>query len=213
MNDDGTSNTVYPTYRELAEKYGVAPSVIADYAKSHNTMHRRKYGEHRIEARRDEKIIEARATAEAIRSPRCSRSRRVPHLSPGRRSGEGRVRTDSPADVNTLIRSSRSRAVPTAGGDPPHASLEVLSERHERYLRDLSPRRPRWLASSMCAVRRSKTEHGNRTPGGVRVAPSRFGTARRNRTCPSTCATRCAACELARELAVEQMAQTRTTLS
>ena len=54
MNDDGTSNTVYPTYRELAEKYGVAPSVIADYAKSHNTMHRRKYGEHRIEARRDE---------------------------------------------------------------------------------------------------------------------------------------------------------------
>jgi hypothetical protein len=40
--DDGSSTTVYPTHRALAERYGVVPSVIASYAKSHNCTRRRE---------------------------------------------------------------------------------------------------------------------------------------------------------------------------
>jgi transcriptional regulator with XRE-family HTH domain len=177
MNDDGTSNTVYPTYRELAEKYGVAPSVIADYAKSHNTMHRRKYGEHRIEARRDEKIIEARATAEAITVAEMLALIDEFLIKFREALKEGRVRTDSPADVNTLI---RLKSFLEGGADSRQEirhmlSLEVLSERHERYMRDLENSTPA-MAGVIDAPSEvvSENEHGkSNSPDGVRLPPGR----------------------------------------
>ena len=177
MNDDGTSNTVYPTYRELAEKYGVAPSVIADYAKSHNTMHRRKYGEHRIEARRDEKIIEARATAEAITVAEMLALIDEFLIKFREALKEGRVRTDSPADVNTLI---RLKSFLEGGADSRQEirhmlSLEVLSERHERYMRDLENSTPA-MAGVIDAPGEvvSENEHGkSNSPDGVRLPPGR----------------------------------------
>jgi len=177
MNEDGTSNTVYPTYRELAEKYGVAPSVIADYAKSHNTMHRRKYGEHRIEARRDEKIIEARATAEAITVAEMLALIDEFLIKFREALKEGRVRTDSPADVNTLI---RLKSFLEGGADSRQEirhmlSLEVLSERHERYMRDLENSTPA-MAGVIDAPGEvvSENEHGkSNSPDGVRLPPGR----------------------------------------
>lgn len=177
MNEDGTSNTVYPTYRELAEKYGVAASVIADYAKSHNTMHRRKYGEHRIEARRDEKIIEARATAEAITVAEMLALIDEFLVKFREALKEGRVRTDSPADVNTLI---RLKSFLEGGADSRQEirhmlSLEVLSERHERYMRDLEN-----STSAMAGIVDarsevvSENEHGKSSSlDGVRSPPGR----------------------------------------
>ena len=176
MNDDGTSNTVYPTYRELAEKYGVAPSVIADYAKSHNTMHRRKYGEHRIEARRDEKIIEARATAEAITVAEMLALIDEFLIKFREALKEGRVRTDSPADVNTLI---RLKSFLEGGADSRQEirhmlSLEVLSERHERYMRDLESSTPAMAGVIDVRGEAVETEHGkSNSLGGVRLPPSR----------------------------------------
>ena len=176
MNDDGTSNTVYPTYRELAEKYGVAPSVIADYAKSHNTMHRRKYGEHRIEARRDEKIIEARATAEAITVAEMLALIDEFLIKFREALKEGRVRTDSPADVNTLI---RLKSFLEGGADSRQEirhmlSLEVLSERHERYMRDLESSTPAMAGIIDVRGEAVETEHGkSNSLGGVRLPPSR----------------------------------------
>ena len=176
MNDDGTSNTVYPTYRELAEKYGVAPSVIADYAKSHNTMHRRKYGEHRIEARRDEKIIEARATAEAITVAEMLALIDEFLIKFREALKEGRVRTDSPADVNTLI---RLKSFLEGGADSRQEirhmlSLEVLSERHERYMRDLESSTPAMAGIIDVRGEAVETEHAKANGlGGVRLPPSR----------------------------------------
>ncbi len=176
MNDDGTSNTVYPTYRELAEKYGVAPSVIADYAKSHNTMHRRKYGEHRIKARRDEKIIEARATAEAITVAEMLALIDEFLIKFREALKEGRVRTDSPADVNTLI---RLKSFLEGGADSRQEirhmlSLEVLSERHERYMRDLESSTPAMAGIIDVRGDAVETEHGkSNSLGGVRLPPSR----------------------------------------
>lgn len=176
MNDDGTSNTVYPTYRELAEKYGVAPSVIADYAKSHNTMHRRKYGEHRIEARRDEKIIEARATAEAITVAEMLALIDEFLIKFREALKEGRVRTDSPADVNTLI---LLKSFLEGGADSRQEirhmlSLEVLSERHERYMRDLESSTPAMAGIIDVRGDAVETEHEkSNSLGGVRLPPSR----------------------------------------
>jgi hypothetical protein len=176
MNDDGTSNTVYPTYRELAEKYGVAPSVIADYAKSHNTMRRRKYGEHRIEARRDEKIIEARATAEAITVAEMLALIDEFLIKFREALKEGRVRTDSPADVNTLI---RLKSFLEGGADSRQEirhmlSLEVLSERHERYMRDLESSTPAMAGVIDVRGEAVETAHGkSNSLGGVRLPPSR----------------------------------------
>lgn len=176
MNDDGTPNTVYPTYRELAEKYGVVPSVIADYAKSHNTMWRRKHGEHRIEARRDEKIIEARATAEAMTVAEMLALCDEFLIKFREALKEGRVRTDSPADVNTLI---RLKSFLEGGADSRHEvrhmlSLEVLSEKHERYMRDLESSTP--AMAGVVDVRGAvvETEHEKANSlGGVRLPPSR----------------------------------------
>lgn len=176
MNEDGTSNTVYPTYRELAEKYGVVASVIADYAKSHNTMHRRKYGEHRIEARRDEKIIEARATAEAITVAEMLALIDEFLIKFREALKEGRVRTDSPADVNTLI---RLKSFLEGGADSRQEvrhmlSLEVLSERHERYMRDLESSTPAMAGIIDVRGEVVEAEHGKSSSAdGARFPPSR----------------------------------------
>lgn len=61
--EDGTSTTVYPTYRALAERFGVAPSVIASYAKSRNCLKRREQTATRVAVRTEEKLIDLRAEA------------------------------------------------------------------------------------------------------------------------------------------------------
>jgi probable F420-dependent oxidoreductase len=51
---------------KLAERYGVAPSVIASYAKSHNCMKRREQTATRVAVRTEEKLIELRADEDAV---------------------------------------------------------------------------------------------------------------------------------------------------
>jgi hypothetical protein len=53
----------YPSYRELAARYGVANSVIADYARKNRCQRRRKYVAAKIRARADERQIDLRANA------------------------------------------------------------------------------------------------------------------------------------------------------
>jgi hypothetical protein len=54
--ENGATTTVYPTYRQLAERYGVAPSVIANYAKSRNCLKRRQQAATRVAVRTEEKL-------------------------------------------------------------------------------------------------------------------------------------------------------------
>ena len=58
---------LYPSYRELAARYGVANSVIAEYARKNRCLKRRKLAAAKIRARADEKQIELRATTLAGR--------------------------------------------------------------------------------------------------------------------------------------------------
>ena len=142
--EDGKTTTVYPTYRTLAEKYGVVVSVIADYARSHNTMKRRKLAEMRIEVRKDEKIVELRTDALAVGEARLLAMIDDFLLKFEEALREGRVRTDSAADVNTLV---RLKQYIQGGADSRTEvrsilSLEALQERYAKAQRDLESATP-----------------------------------------------------------------------
>src|SRR5438552_402291 len=66
---EGASGGVsYPSYRELAVRYGVAVSVIGEYARKNKCQARRKKAAARVRARIAEKRIELRAEAAVLRS-------------------------------------------------------------------------------------------------------------------------------------------------
>jgi hypothetical protein len=136
--ENGATTTVYPPYRQLAERYGVAPSVIASYAKSHNCMKRREQTATRVAVRTEEKLIELRADAIAVGEDRLVQMIDEFLLSFEKALKEGRVRSDNPTDVNTL---ARLKAFILGGADSRSEvrtilSLESIQERYARMLRD-----------------------------------------------------------------------------
>lgn len=136
--EDGQSTTVvYPSYRELAERYGVAHSLIAQYSRKHNCLRRREQAQARIQAQADQKLVELRATAVAL--SRDDELRIIDSYLAGfeQAVAEGRVRFDNPTDFNTLV---RLKAFLQGGPDSRqevHASLslEDIQARHQRMLR------------------------------------------------------------------------------
>jgi len=66
---DGGPAVRYPTYRELALRYGVAVSVIGEYGRRHKCQKRRKYVASRIRARADERQIDLRANDRTLGEP------------------------------------------------------------------------------------------------------------------------------------------------
>ena len=127
----------YPSYRELAVRYGVGYAVIGDYAKKHNCQQRRKLAEVRILARADEKQIEIQAEAIAF-----SREEEIAIIDTyllgfKKALAEGRVRFDNPTDFNTL---SRLKEFLQGGADSRQEvhglpSLDELQARHLETLR------------------------------------------------------------------------------
>ena len=104
-NDDGSGTHVsYPTYREIADRYGVAFSLIGRFAKQHNCLERRKQAAADTFRRADEKVNEARAERIALtREDEIAIADKfitqfVQALD------DGRVRADSVADYNTVCR-------------------------------------------------------------------------------------------------------------
>jgi hypothetical protein len=136
--EDGKHTTFYPSYRALAERYGVVVSVIAEYAKSHNTMKRRKETAARVAVRTEEKLIELRAESLAVGEDRLVAMIDDFLLKFEGALKEGRVRTDSPTDVNTL---ARLKQFIMGGADSRQEvrnilSLEALQERYARMARE-----------------------------------------------------------------------------
>lgn len=140
----GDETTVYfPSYRELAERYGVSNSVISDYAKSRNVQRRRKEAALRVQAKVEQKVVELRATA--IAYSKEDELRIIDSYLAGfeKAIAEERVRFDNPADFNTMVRlkefvmgNADSRQEINAS-----LSLEVLQTRHRQMMRtmDVSP--------------------------------------------------------------------------
>jgi hypothetical protein len=135
MLANGEVRTIYPTFRELADRYGVGPAYIADYARSRNCMKRRRVAQLRVSMLAEEKLIEKRAEAIALAREDVIQMIDAFLLKFAESLREGRVRTDSPADVNTL---ARLKEFLLGGADSRREvratlSLEGLQERYERF--------------------------------------------------------------------------------
>jgi hypothetical protein len=156
---NGEETTVYfPSYRELAERYGVSSSVISDYAQSRNVQRRRKEAQARIQAKVEQKVVELRA--KAIAYTKEDELRVIDSYLAGfeKAIAEQRVRFDNPADFNTMVRLKEFVMGNADSRQEIHASLslEVLQTRHREMMR---------------AVHVSSAERGE-------VAPAALGTSR-----------------------------------
>lgn len=153
--EDGNGTTVvFPSYRELGDRYGVTHSVIADYAKTRNVQRRRKEALARVKVKAEQKLVEARATA--IAYSKDDELRIIDGYLAGfeKAVAEGRVRFDNPADFNTMVRLKEFVQGNADSRQEIHASLslEVLQARHRQMIR---------------AVDVAAEERGVSSPGGL----------------------------------------------
>ncbi|MBN1632137.1 MAG: hypothetical protein JW990_20460 [Thermoleophilia bacterium] len=128
--EDGVGTRVhYPSYRQLADRYGVAHSLIAKFAKEHNCLTRRKQAQKRVREMADVKLAEMRADDIAISRDdiiRCI-DRYIAKFEEALK--EGRVRCDNPSDYNTMI---RLRAFAMGDPDSRHEELGITLEDMQR---------------------------------------------------------------------------------
>lgn len=140
----GGANVVYPSYRDLASRFGLSSSMVGEYAKTHNCLRRREVAKLRTQARVEEKIVERRA--EAIAISKEEQIAIIDNYLAGFKEAlaEGRVRYDSPADYNTM---ARLKEFLLGGSDPRHEtqglpSLERIQELHQEHLRVMNQTSP-----------------------------------------------------------------------
>jgi hypothetical protein len=132
----GTS-VVFPTYRDLASRFGVVPSVIADYAKSRNCQRRRAENQARVEAKTDAKLVELRAESVAVAKADALSIIDRYLVEFGKAVQEGRVRADSVTDFNSMV---RLKEFLSGGADSRQEvmgglTLEALQLRHREMIR------------------------------------------------------------------------------
>jgi hypothetical protein len=134
---DGSTMTSYASYRELAERFGVATSLIANYSREHNCLRRRDEAKTRIATKADQKLIELRATAIAVSKDDALKMIDGYLLGFEEALAEGRVRVDNPTDFNTLVRLKEYLMGGADSRQELHASfsLEGLQARHAHALR------------------------------------------------------------------------------
>jgi hypothetical protein len=130
----GGTNVVFPSYRDLAERFGVVVSTIGDYAKKHDCLKRRERAKLRTQARVEEKLVERRA--EAIAVSKEEEIEIIDSYLAGFKTAlsEGRVRYDSPADYNTMARLKEFLLGGADSRQETHGvlSLEQLQVRHRQ---------------------------------------------------------------------------------
>jgi hypothetical protein len=102
VGEDGQLH--YPSYRELAERYGVAHSGIAAYARAHNCLGRRDEVVKLVQRRTDEKVAELVSDRMAVKTDDLLRILDTAFREFEQALKEGRVRFDNVADFNLLCR-------------------------------------------------------------------------------------------------------------
>jgi len=133
----GGTTVVYPSYRNLGSRYGCAHSLIAQYARKHNCMRRRKEAQARVVAQTDMKLVELRATALAVTKDEALQIIDAYLSGFGKAIAEDRVRFDNPTDFNTMLRLKEFIQGGADSRQEIHAalSLEDIQARHARMLR------------------------------------------------------------------------------
>src|SRR5690606_37701743 len=100
----GVPRVRYPTYRDRSSRYGVSNALIATYAAKHQCMTRREENIARTQAQFEQKLIEKRAQVLAMSAAEAIEIIDGYMQSFRQAMEEGRVRTDSATDFNTLAR-------------------------------------------------------------------------------------------------------------
>jgi len=106
VTDEATGKSVqrFPTFREIGERYSVSKSLVGKYAAKHNCLKRREENRVREQLQYEKEVVKKRAKARALSTDDAVRiiddylQRFEEALE------EGRVRFDSPADFNTMLR-------------------------------------------------------------------------------------------------------------
>jgi len=131
---DGSSSRKYPSHRELGERFGVVPSVIASYAKHHNCMHRREEAASRVALQVEQRMVEAHAAVLSVRKEDALRIIDRFLMQFEQALADGRVRSDNPTDFNTMLRLKEL----IQGGADSRKQIQVtlsLDKLQERYAR------------------------------------------------------------------------------
>ena len=138
QTEDGKGSTVvYPSYRDLARRYGVSHSLIAQYSRKHDCLRRRKEAKARVAVKADQKPVEMRARALAVSKDDALQIIDSYLSGFGEAIAEGRVRFDNPSDFNTMLRLKEFILGGADSRQEIHAalSLEDIQARHQRMLR------------------------------------------------------------------------------
>ena len=130
----GLEGISFPSYAELAVRYGVSKSRVGQYATRANCLQRRAEAHDREQARYEQKLVERRAEARALGADDVIQI--IDGYIEGFRKAveEGKVRCDSPADLDRLVRlkelmlgNADSRQELQGG-----LTLDAIQQRHQR---------------------------------------------------------------------------------
>ncbi len=133
----GGTTVSYPSYRDLARRYGCTHSLIATYARKHDCLRRRQDAKARVTVKAEQKLVEMRANALALSKDDALRMIDTYLAGFEKALGEGRVRFDNPTDFNTMLRLKEFILGGADSRQEIHAalSLEDIQARHQRMLR------------------------------------------------------------------------------
>jgi len=139
VNDEASGKPVvrYPSFAELAERYGVSKSLIGKYAAQHNCLKRREENRVRERIRFETEVVKKRAKARAISTDDAVRIIDDYLERFDEALKEGRVRFDSAGDFNTMLRLKEFVQGRADSRQEIHGllTLEEIQARHRR-LRD-----------------------------------------------------------------------------
>lgn len=102
--EGGEKAVVYPTYREIARRFGVSHSLVSDYSKKHNCLNRRAVAENRVAEKVADRLVELRAQAIAVSREDALKIIDGFLVEFEKALHDGRVRVDNPSDFNLMVR-------------------------------------------------------------------------------------------------------------
>lgn len=168
VTDEATGNGVvrFPSFAEVAERYGVSKSLVGKYAARHNCLKRREENRVREQIQFETEVVKKRAKARALSTDDAVRiiddylKRFEEALE------EGRVRFDSAGDFNTMLRlkefvQGRADSRQEIQG---MLTLEEIQARHRRMRDDLDALDP-GLSGAVVA----DEDEGRGTKGGASI--------------------------------------------
>jgi hypothetical protein len=129
----GHEDVRYPSFREIAKRFGVSKSLIGQYASKHRCMKRREENRAREQIQFEQELVKKRAKSRALSTE--EELQIIDDYIRGFEQAvkEGKVRYDNPADFNTMVRLKEFKQGRADSRQEVHGmiSLEEIQARHK----------------------------------------------------------------------------------